>query len=37
LAKTLAEIPDCEPVARLVNFFATSKRGAVRMAGDDEE
>jgi UDP-N-acetylglucosamine acyltransferase len=37
LAKTLEEIPDCAPVAKLVNFFATSKRGAVRMAGDDEE
>jgi len=37
LAKTLEEIPGCEPVAKLVNFFTTSKRSVVRMAGDDEE
>jgi len=36
LAKALAELPDCEPVARLVNFFTTSKRGVVRTGGDDQ-
>ncbi len=37
LTKALDEIPDCEPVARLVNFFRTSSRSVVRMAGDDGE
>lgn len=37
LAKALAEYPDCEPVARLVNFFTSSKRSVVREAVDDEE
>lgn len=30
LDKTLAEIPDCEPVGQLVDFFRTSKQGVVR-------
>jgi UDP-N-acetylglucosamine acyltransferase len=30
LDKALAEHPDCEPVARLVAFFRTSKQGVVR-------
>ena len=37
LARTMEEIPNCAPVATLVNFFTTSKRSVVRMAGDDEE
>lgn len=37
LSKTLDEIPDCEAVAKLVNFFKTSIRSVVRTAGDDDE
>jgi UDP-N-acetylglucosamine acyltransferase len=32
LDQTLAEFPDCEPVAHLVDFFKTSKQGVVRSA-----
>jgi UDP-N-acetylglucosamine acyltransferase len=34
LDRTVAEIPDCEPVTRLVNFFRTSKQGVVRTTND---
>lgn len=37
LDKTLADLPDCAPVVRLVDFFRTSKRSVVRTAGDDDE
>lgn len=37
LAKALDENADCEPVARLVNFFKASKRSVVRQGGDEEE
>ncbi|MFZ5775551.1 MAG: acyl-ACP--UDP-N-acetylglucosamine O-acyltransferase [Thermodesulfobacteriota bacterium] len=37
LVKALDEGADCEPVARLVNFFKASKRSVIRQAGDDEE
>lgn len=37
LARTLAEISDSGPVARLVEFFRTSKRGVARVGGDDGE
>lgn len=36
LDKVLAEIPDCEPVTRLVTFFRESKRSVVRLSSDDE-
>ncbi|HIJ79430.1 MAG: acyl-[acyl-carrier-protein]--UDP-N-acetylglucosamine O-acyltransferase, partial [Desulfobulbaceae bacterium] len=37
LTKTLDEIPDCVPVAKLVNFFKTSKRSVVRAAANDSD
>ncbi|MFC1523766.1 acyl-ACP--UDP-N-acetylglucosamine O-acyltransferase [Thermodesulfobacteriota bacterium] len=36
LEQALQEIPDCEPVERLVNFFRTSKRSVVRESSDEE-
>ncbi|OGQ94178.1 MAG: acyl-[acyl-carrier-protein]--UDP-N-acetylglucosamine O-acyltransferase [Deltaproteobacteria bacterium RIFOXYD12_FULL_57_12] len=36
LEKTLEEIPNCEPVTRLVDFFRTSKQGVVRTTNDKE-
>ncbi len=36
LSKSLQEIPDCEPVSHLVQFFKTSSRGVVRASSDDE-
>lgn len=36
LERTLTEIPDCEPVKTLVQFFRDSKRGVVRKGGDEE-
>ena len=36
LKQTLEEIPDCEPVTELVNFFKTSKRSVVRAFADEE-
>ncbi len=37
LQKTLEEIPGCEEVAALVEFFRTSKRSVVRAAGEEDE
>jgi UDP-N-acetylglucosamine acyltransferase len=37
LTKTLDEIPDCEPVAKMVNFFKTSNRSVVRAAANDSD
>ena len=36
LQKTMEEIPDCEPVADLVEFFKTSKRSVLRAFADEE-
>ena len=36
LDRAQAEMAECEPVQRLVRFFRDSKRGVVRVAGDDE-
>lgn len=35
LEKALTEIPDCEPVSRLVRFIRESERGVVRSGGND--
>lgn len=35
LDRTMAELPDCEPVALLVDFFRTSKQGVIRSANDN--
>jgi UDP-N-acetylglucosamine acyltransferase len=36
LERTLAEIPECEPVDRLVEFFRSSQRPVVRTSGNGE-
>jgi len=36
LVQTIEEMPDCEPVAKLVEFFKTSKRSVVRTFADEE-
>jgi len=36
LDKAQTEMADCEPVQTMVRFFRESKRGVVRVAGDDE-
>ncbi len=36
LDKALKEIPDCEPVERLVDFFKTSQRSVIRLSSDDK-
>ena len=36
LAKTLAEIPDCDPVNHLVEFFRTAPRPVVRTSGNGQ-
>jgi UDP-N-acetylglucosamine acyltransferase len=36
LARTVAEIPDCEPVARLVQFFRSAPRPVVRTSNNGE-
>lgn len=34
LDRTITEIPDCEPVAQLVDFFRTSKQGVIRKTSE---
>lgn len=36
LEKALAEIPDCQPVKELVQFFRDSKRGVLRAGGEEQ-
>jgi UDP-N-acetylglucosamine acyltransferase len=36
LTKTMVEIPECEPVTRLVEFFRTASRPVVRTSSNDE-
>lgn len=36
LEKVLKDIPDCEPVERMVDFFMSSKRSVIRLSSDDE-
>ncbi|MCB2181867.1 MAG: acyl-ACP--UDP-N-acetylglucosamine O-acyltransferase [Desulfobulbaceae bacterium] len=36
LEKVLQEIPDCEPVERMVDFFQSSQRSVIRISNDDE-
>ncbi|MBW2466565.1 MAG: acyl-ACP--UDP-N-acetylglucosamine O-acyltransferase [Deltaproteobacteria bacterium] len=36
LEKTENEIPDCEPVSQLIDFFRSSKQGVIRTIGDSD-
>ena len=36
LEQAAKEVPECEPVAELINFFRNSKQGVIRTVEGDE-